>query len=85
MNEPSAEAIALAVSLSGHTICRKHPCELCRGDAEHIDRELCLPQRNAALLLAQGVVDSVREDGIEDNNDMLDQLAQLRDALALIK
>lgn len=40
MSTPSAKAIALAVSLSGHNICRKNPCDLCRADAEHIDREL---------------------------------------------
>lgn len=74
--QSSAEAIALAVKLSGHTHCQSahylrtappsYPpkpgkyfeiCDGCLGDAATIDRELKLPERNAALLLAQEVCD----------------------------
>ena len=66
--DPSAEALSLAVKLSGHTFCqtmwnkREHGgtagvCDGCLGDAATIDRELKLPERNAALLLAQEVCD----------------------------
>jgi hypothetical protein len=67
-NTPTADAIRLAVKLSGHMTCQKAAelwtpqmrmfvCELCLGDAATIDRELLLPEKHAALLLAQGVVD----------------------------
>lgn len=91
---PSAEALSLAVKLSGHTVCiARHvrgqtgpsepPCNLCLGDAATIDRELQLPQRNAALLLAQTVCDEeARNDHLQDVTGAIDQL---RDALNRIK
>lgn len=93
---PSAEALSLAVKLSGHTVCiARHvrgqtgpsepPCNLCLGDATTIDRELQLPQRNAALLLAEAVC----EVDAESNNTVplvvADTIDQLRDALQQIK
>jgi len=89
MTTPTADAIALAVKLSGHTHCQLEcgrpslaVCEACLGDAATIDRELQLPQRNAALLLAQGVVDAYERGGI---GIVHVPISELRDALNDIK
>lgn len=80
--QPSAEAIALAESiLAGFAINSVLRPDLILAVADQIDRELQLPQRNAALLLAQGVVDTWNIRGYPDNGELL----QLRDALAAIK
>ncbi len=91
---PSAEAIALAVKLSGHTHCfaalRHVPiggqdwrvCNGCLGDAATIDRELQLPARNAALLLAQSAVDTYESASWYADKTSMELL---RDALAAIK
>lgn len=50
--------------------------------ANVIDRELQLPQRNAALLLAQGVADVAKH---ATEPSLQDAIADLRDALAAIK
>ena len=96
MNTPSAEALSLAVKLSGHTHCqrtltdldslrlplRTTPCDGCLSDAAMIDRELQLPQRNVALLLAQAAVETYESsNGYADGNIM----EQLRESLAAIK
>lgn len=85
--QPSAEALALAVRLSGHTHCQcTTPCEGCIADAQTIDRELALPQRNAALLLAQQVCDADTYEGDIGSAfaNFKDLVYQLRDALAAI-
>ena len=95
---PSAEAVALAVRLSGHTRCQRlfglrlntvhvQPCNGCLGDAATIDRELRLPERNAALLLAQGVIDISEQlrKGAGFYGEYDSQIDLLRDALAQIK
>ena len=100
-NTPSAEAIALAVKLSGHTHCQKAVtfpkmsanvnrtvCDGCLGDAAAIDHELQLPQRNAALLCAQGVVDAEYADSATaafKKMNVNTAIDQLREALAAIK
>jgi hypothetical protein len=56
-------------------------CDGCHADARTIDRELQLPQRNAALMVAQGVVDAERS----INAELETTVAQLREALAAIK
>jgi hypothetical protein len=95
MNTPSAEAIALAVQLSGHTHCQQRRiiqrddpcgptgvCDGCLGDARTIDEYLRLPQRNVVLMAAQGVVDT-NDKG--QSRDLPYALDTLRDALAAIK
>lgn len=67
-SSPSAEALKLAVLLSGHQHCHRivhmaatpshEVCDGCLGDARTIDDALQLPARTAALLCAQGVVDA---------------------------
>lgn len=91
--QPTAEALRLAVLLSGHTHCqhelgRAMPvCDGCAGDARIIDCELQLPQRNAALLLLQGLIDEWQRRG--DDNDPSHwtdgYIDDLREALARIK
>jgi hypothetical protein len=92
MNTPSADAIRLAVNLSGHNSCEvllrrcgRTPCEACLADAATIDRELLLPEKHAALLLAQGVIDA--RDSHDPNwyANTEQAIDQLRDALAKIK
>lgn len=97
--QPSAEAIALAVKLSGHTQCERalthpaneaqdvdFPCGGCLGDARTIDEALQLPARNAALLLAQGLTDAAQDTDVPIGEiEIWDMIGQLRDALALIK
>lgn len=99
MNTPSAEALALAVRLSGHGSCAyvlnpthglnpgQGVCDGCLGDAATIDRELALPQRNAALLLAQQVCDADTYEGDIGSAfaNFKDLVYQLRDALAAIR
>ena len=110
MNTPSADALKLAVKMSGHAGCESahylrtappsYPpkrgeyfriCEGCIADAELIDRELALPQRNAALRCAQGVVDDASEFGQPPQRKerpyivSFDVIEQLRDALAAIR
>lgn len=86
---PSAEALALAVKLSGHegTQCKygARICEGCIADARIIDDSLQLPARNATLLCAQGVLDAYER--YDDKMDCWDEstLNELRDALARIK
>ena len=96
--QPSAEAIALAVKLSGHTSCAHAlqgqlkddqgsampPCDGCLGDAQTIDAELDLPARNAALLLAQTVADEAENDINLPICDTKSAIDELREALARI-
>lgn len=86
MNTPSADALQLAIKLSGHegTQCKygARICEGCIADARIIDDALQLPQRNAALMLAQGMCDEdARVTNLTDSKALIDQL---RDALARI-
>lgn len=76
---PSQEALKLADELL---------TEIEEGNSQHftreffaevIDRELALPQRNAALLLAQGIADS-----FDQWPTTRTQIHELRDALAAI-
>lgn len=86
--QPSAEAVALAVKLSDHPLCPMYlkcgqtPCHVCIGIAATIDRELQLPQKNAALLLAQTLVYAF---GHEPNDIDAQIVDHIRDALAAIK
>ena len=95
---PTPEAIALAVKLSGHIMCQRYPssqciapCGGCLADAETIDRELKLPQCNAALLLAQAVVEDACEFGTPPERSdrpyvvRFDVMEELREALAAIQ
>ena len=93
MNTPSAEALALAVKLSGHdgTQCKygARICEGCIADARTIDRELALPAKNAALLLAQALIDEA-DSYAEDKKRhayliSLQIIDELREALSRIK
>lgn len=79
---PSQEALKLAEAI--HYERQECPIPMSiTGLALLIDRELALPQRNAALLLAQGVADVVDRDYKHlENLDM--QCDELRDALAAI-
>ena len=81
--QPSADALRLAVLLSGHegTQCKygARVCEGCIADARIIDRELKLPQRNAALLLAQAICD-----GRDRREDILGLVDLLREALKVL-
>lgn len=90
---PSAEALALAVKLSGHegTQCKygARICEGCIADARTIDRELQLPARNAALLCAQSVCDTEEKyvDGckaFQFIDNITPAIEELRGALARI-
>lgn len=93
---PSADAIRVAVLLSGHTHCQKawvtdcdssNVCDGCVGDAQVIDRELALPERNAALLLAQGTADCAKRIDRETAcglDALLEQIDELREALGRI-
>lgn len=90
MTTPTADAIRLAVKLSGHTACERWwiaeydssgVCAGCLGDAATIDRELLLPQKHAALLLAQGVVDAE----FRDTLTLIGAIDELREALNQIK
>jgi len=72
---PTADAIRLAVKLSGHGACEQCfsdyppgyieglPCAGCLGDAATIDRELLLPEKHVALMAAQAVVDANSKSG----------------------
>lgn len=92
---PSAEALSLAVKLSCHTHCQLAsqgkfddwggypvtPCDGCLGDARTIDEHLQLPQRNAALLLAQGAVETYQSASYYVEGNIMEQL---REALGRI-
>jgi hypothetical protein len=61
-------------------------CPTCFATAAIIDDELQLPQRNAALLLAQGVSDAYENwDGSVDRGGLDDSIENLREALTRIK
>lgn len=85
MTTPTADAIALAVKLSGHTPCGSslraggYVCEGCLGDAATIDRELLLPQKHVALMAAQAVAD------LCSGEDYYAVVEELREALSRIK
>jgi len=83
MNEqpPSQDALKLA-----KVIQRRFHRTVMHGVrlAATIDDELQLPQRNAALLCAQGVADLAAKEDF-DTEDLLDEIAHMREALCLIK
>jgi len=95
MTTPTADAIRLAVKLSGHSHCQHvvalHytpgalrdlgdiPCPGCLGDAATIDRELLLPEKHRALMAAQAVAD------LCSGEDYYAVVEELREALSRIK
>ncbi len=94
MTSPTADAIRLAVKLSGHTQCQRiwhnyeseSPCDGCMGDAATIDRELLLPEKHAALFAAQAVCDSEEVDiHMPQVCDTVSAISELRAELAKIK
>ena len=101
MTTPTADAIRLAVKLSGHTSCelafRKGSralapeipeldiCDGCLGDAATIDRELLLPQKHCALMAAQAVVDARNGHSAAWYENTMTAIDELGDALAQIK
>jgi len=73
---PTQAALNCASVLNGHyPVCAGETfCELCTDDASIMDAELLLPQKNAALLLAQAVTDAwdlEHPDRMSDPNDLL--------------
>ncbi len=91
MTTPTADAIRLAVKLSGHTGCclalqrNESACDGCLADAATIDRELLLPEKNAALFLAQGAVDASKPMRFGNANVPQSAIDELREALAKLK
>lgn len=87
MDNPTDSALKLAVKLSGHTGCgvrlltRLQPCDGCVADARTIDKELLLPEKHAALLLAQALIDSEDREGCDPSTFAPDLVDQLRTAL----
>lgn len=88
-NPPTDAALKLATQLAGHISCQNYAsgkwqgevCAGCLGDASTIDTELRLPEKHAALLLAQGVCDGAERNG--RRTPLV--VEELRTALAQIK
>ena len=94
MTTPTADAIRLAVKLSGHTHCQRallaepHPtsvCAGCLGDAATIDRELLLPQKHTALFAAQAVIDASLTLNGTRLIDVFEAIRELSQSLKAIK
>ena len=93
MNEqpPSEDALKLAAKLNGHEThvhsqCAPGKyCQCCKREALIIDAELQLPQRNAALLCAQGVSDWYERGNADDIEARMEVFGALGQALANIK
>lgn len=92
---PSAEALALAVLLSGHTHCQtalrsqgadssfrnRHVCEGCLGDAATIEKELKLKERNALEEAAKAVVVEWEGRTMQTTLRLAESVSDLREAL----
>lgn len=91
MNTPSAEALALAVLLSGHTHCQLAVagmegisvavCEGCLGDAATIEKELKLKERNALEEAAKAVVVEWEGRTMQTTLRLAESVSDLREAL----
>lgn len=82
MSKPSKEALRLAGILNDHQlVC---PCAECIDAALTIDKELLLPEKHAALLLAQAVVDEL-DRWTTSTDGIVSAINDLREALSRIK